>query len=218
MPAPTAAILDIDGTLADTNYQHALAWYEAFRQQGITLALWEIHRHIGIGGDTFVAAITDEETEREHGDDLRAAHEALYLAQIDSVSLLAGARELIVDLKDAGREVVLASSATAQEADHYVDLLDARDLADGWTTSDDVEASKPAPDLVHAALEKLDADGAVLVGDTPWDVEAAAKADVETIAVLTGGFSEAELRDAGAVAVFRTIVELREGLGETPLG
>lgn len=218
MTPPPAAILDIDGTLADTNYQHAVAWYEAFRQQGVTLPLWRIHRHIGMGGDQFVAALAGDDAEEEIGDDVRAGHDALYLQQINNVSLLEGARELISDLKDSGRQVVLASSATAREADHYLDLLDARELADAWTTSADVEASKPSPDLVNAALEKLRTDSAVLVGDTPWDVEAAKRAGVETIAVLTGGFSEAELRDAGAVAVFQTIADLREHRSDTPLG
>jgi phosphoglycolate phosphatase-like HAD superfamily hydrolase len=112
----------------------------------------------------------------------------------------------------------LASSAKAQEVDHYLDLLEARELVDGWTTSADVERTKPEPDLVRAALDGLDSDEAVMVGDTPWDVEAAEKAGVPTVAVLTGGFSEAELREAGAVAVFTSIVELRRELGSTPLG
>jgi HAD superfamily hydrolase (TIGR01509 family) len=131
-----------------------------------------------------------------------------------------GARELIVSLRDRGHRVVLASSAKAEEVDHYLDLLDARDLADAWTTSADVEQTKPAPDLVQAALEHVDEDpgSAVMVGDTPWDVRAAADAGVETITVITGGFSEQELTEAGAVAVFESVAELGERLGETRLG
>src|SRR5690606_22843726 len=106
----------------------------------------------------------------------------------------------------------------AQEVDHYLDLLDARELVDGWTTSADVEATKPEPDLVEAALEKLGTREAVMVGDTPWDVEAAARAGIETVAVLTGGFSEQELREAGAAAVFDSIVALRREVRATPLG
>jgi HAD superfamily hydrolase (TIGR01509 family) len=132
--------------------------------------------------------------------------------------VLDGARELIEDLRAGGRKVVLASSAKEQEVDHYLDLLDARELVDGWTTSADVENTKPEPDLVHAALDQLGGGDAVMVGDTPWDVEAAEKAGVPTVAVLTGGFSEQELREAGAAAVFTSIVELREGLASTPLG
>ena len=127
-----------------------------------------------------------------------------------------GARELIVELKDRGGTIVLASSAKEDEVDHYLDLLEARDLADGWTSSADVEETKPEPDLVHAAIEKAGGGEAVMLGDTPWDVKAAKKAGVETVAVLTGGFSEQEVREAGAVGVFESIAELRERLDETP--
>jgi HAD superfamily hydrolase (TIGR01509 family) len=214
---PSAAILDIDGTLVDTNYQHAMSWYMALRQHDVVVPVWRIHRHIGMGGDQLVAAVAGDDVEERCGDDIRAAEGALYLATIQTASVLEGARELIEDLKAGGRKVVLASSAKAQEVDHYLDLLDARELVDGWTTSADVESTKPEPDLVHAALDQLGTGDAVMVGDTPWDVQAAEKAGVPTVAVLTGGFSEQELRDAGAVAVFTSIVELREGLGDTPL-
>ena len=213
-----AAILDVDGTLVDTNYQHALAWYRAFRQHDKLLPIWRIHRHIGMGGDQLVAALAGEDWDEEHGDDVRAAEKALYLALIEEVEPLEGARELIEDLKEQGHSVVLASSAKESEVDHYLDLLDARDLADDWTTSADVDATKPEPDLVKAAIEKAGEGDAVMVGDTTWDVEAAKRAGIETIAVLTGGFSEAELRDAGAGWVFESIQSLRERLGETPFG
>ena len=215
---PTAAILDVDGTLVDTNYQHTLAWYRAFRQHGIVLPIWRIHRHIGMGGDQLVESLAGEEVESEQGEDLRSAEKALYMALIDEVEPLAGARDLIVDLKDAGHSVVLASSAKPDEVDHYLDLLDARELVDGWTTSGDVEATKPEPDLVQAAIDKAGSDEAVMVGDSTWDCEAAKRAGIETIAVLTGGFSEQELRDAGASVVFESIEDLRKRLSETPLG
>ena len=215
---PPAAILDIDGTLVDTNYQHAIAWYLAFRQHDVVLPVWRIHRHIGMGGDQLVEALAGEKVEEELGDDIRSAEKALYLSSIQSTSPLEGARDLIEDLKDAGRKVVLASSAKEQEVEHYLDLLDARELVDGWTTSADVENTKPEPDLVVAALDKLGTREAVMVGDTPWDVKAARAVDVDTVAVLTGGFSEDELREAGAVAVFESIVSLRERISETPLG
>ena len=211
------AILDVDGTLVDTNYQHAIAWYRAFRQHGKLLPIWRIHRHIGMGGDQLVAALAGEEWDEEHGEDVRTAEKALYLSLIEEVEPLDGARGLIEDLKARGHTVVLASSAKANEIDHYLDLLDARDLADGWTTSADVEATKPEPDLVKAAVEKAGGGDAVMVGDTTWDVEAARRAGIETITVLTGGFSEAELREAGAGWVFESIEALRKGLGETPL-
>jgi HAD superfamily hydrolase (TIGR01509 family) len=212
------AILDIDGTLVDTNYHHTVAWYRAFRQNGIVLPLWRIHRHMGMGGDQLVASLTDEETEREKGDEIRSAEKALYMVFIEEVEPMKGSRELIVDLKERGHTVVLASSAKSTEVDHYLDQLDARDLADGWTTSADVEETKPEPDLVQAALDKAGAEDGVMIGDTPWDIEAAKRAGIETIAVLTGGFSRAELEEAGAIAVFESVAELRERLGETPLG
>jgi len=214
---PPAAILDIDGTLVDTNFHHAIAWYRAFKQHEIVLPIWRIHRHIGMGGDQLVAALCDDVTEEEQGDDIRTAEKALYFELIDEVRPLEGSRELIEDLKDRGHSVVLASSAKADEVEHYLDLLDARDLADDWTTSADVESTKPEPDLVKAAIDKAGDSDAVMVGDTTWDCEAAKRAGIQTVAVLTGGFSEAELRDAGAVAVFHSIEELRKALDDTPL-
>jgi HAD superfamily hydrolase (TIGR01549 family) len=215
---PPTAILDIDGTLVDTNYHHAIAWYRAFRQHGVVLPIWRIHRHIGMGGDQLVAALAGDELEAEKGDDIRDAEKALYLALIEEVEPMEGARDLIVDLKESAHVVVLASSAKEDEVEHYLDLLDVRELANAWTTSADVAATKPKPDLVQAAREKAGGGDAVMVGDTPWDVKAAARAGVETIAVVTGGFAEAELREAGACSVFESVEELRQRLGETPLG
>jgi HAD superfamily hydrolase (TIGR01509 family) len=215
----TIAILDIDGTLVDTNYQHALAWYRAFHQADIILPVWRIHRHIGMGGDQLVAALTDDETEEEHGDEIRTAEKVLYMELIGEVEPMEKSREFIEQLKARGHTVVLASSAKQDELDHYLDVLDARELADEWTSSADVEETKPQPDLVQSALKKVggDADDAVMVGDTPWDVEAAKRVGVGTIAVRTGGFGADELREAGAVALFESVAELVEKLGETDL-
>ena len=215
---PSAAILDVDGTLVDTNYQHAIAWFQAFRQSDCHLPIWRIHRHIGMGGDQLVEALAGTEFDSEHGDEVRAAEKARYLATMPTVEPLGESRELIEDLKEQGRQVVLASSAKSTEIEHYLDLLDARDLADHWTHSSDVEETKPEPDLVVAALDKLGTKDAVMVGDTPWDVEAARRAGIETVCILTGGFSRAELEDAGAVAVFESVAELRQRIGDTPLG
>ena len=131
-------------------------------------------------------------------------------------SALDGARDLIVDLKERGFTVVLASSSPEKEIDHWLDLLDARELADDWTMNDDVEATKPEPDLVRAALDKAGADEAVMVGDTPWDIEAARQLEIATATVITGGFSEQELREAGAAAVFDSLLELRRHLDDPP--
>jgi len=213
------AVLDIDGTLVDTNYHHAIAWFRAFRAHRIVLPIWRIHRHLGMGGDQLVEALTDAGTERELGDEIRDAETERYMELIDEVETMDGSRELIEELKRRGHTVVLASSAKQDEVDHYLELLGGRGLADAWTTSADVEATKPAPDLVSAALERAGAtsDDAVMVGDTPWDVEAARRAGVGTLAVLTGGFSEQELRDAGAVEVFESVAELGGALDRTPL-
>jgi HAD superfamily hydrolase (TIGR01509 family) len=212
-----AAILDVDGTLVDSNYHHAIAWYRAFREQGLTPPVWRVHRHIGMGGDQLVAAVAGREVERSSGDAIREAEKRLYGELIDEVSPFDGARELLAALKDRGHTVVLASSAKEDEVERYLDLLEARELADAWTTSADVEQTKPDPDLVAAAMRAAGDLSAVMVGDTTWDVEAAARAEVKTIAVLSGGFSEAELRAAGAVAVFESPRELREHLDTTPL-
>jgi HAD superfamily hydrolase (TIGR01509 family) len=217
----TVAILDIDGTLVDTNYQHALAWYRAFRRHGIVLPVWRIHRHLGMGGDQLVGALTDERTERERGDRIRDTESDLYRALIDEVETMDSSRELIEELKRRENTVILASSAKDWEVEHYLELLGARRVADGWTTSADVQATKPHPDLVHAALGRAgeaDPGDAAMVGDTPWDVIAADAAGVRTLAVLTGGFSRDELTEAGAVAVFESVAELCANLGDTPLG
>ena len=214
----SVAILDIDGTLVDTNYQHAIAWYRAFRAHGFVVQLWKIHRHIGMGGDQLVASLIGEEADKQHGDGIREAEKEAYLALIGEVAPLEGARELLLDLKQREHTIVLASSAKADEVEHYLDVLVARDLVDDWTTSADVERTKPKPDLVKAAMEKAGGDDAVMVGDSVWDCEAAKRAKVKTIAVLTGGFSRQELEEAGAAAVFDSIAELRRGLAKTPLG
>ena len=215
---PPAAILDVDGTLVDTNYQHAIAWYRAFHRHEIVLPVWRVHRHIGMGGDHMVSALAGDEAEVRKGDAIRDAESELYAELIEEVEPLEGAARLVRDLKGRGHAVVLASSAKQGEVDHYLDLLDARDVVDGWTTSDDVDATKPEPDLIDVAVERAGGGEAVMVGDSTFDVEAAKRAGIETVAVRTGGFSEQELRDAGAVGVFGSIEELRRSLDDTPLG
>jgi HAD superfamily hydrolase (TIGR01509 family) len=216
---PRVAILDVDGTLVDTNYHHAIAWFRAFRRHFLTLQVWRIHRHIGMGGDQLVAALAGDEVEERLGDSIRDAESELYRELIGEVQAMEGSRQLIEDLKDAGNAVVLASSAKEWEVQHYLELLEAAEMVDAWTTSDDVERTKPEPDLVHAALEKVEGrpEEATLIGDTVWDVEAAHRAGVEALAVLTGGFSEQELSEAGAREVFTSVEELRQSLAETPL-
>lgn len=206
---PLIAILDVDGTLVDTNYHHALAWHRALRAHDRQVQMWKVHRHIGMGGDQILDALIGEEAAAEQGDAIRAAEAEAYGELIGEVEPMAGARELLEKLRVEKATTILASSAKQEEVDHYLDLLDARDLVDDWTTSADVERTKPHPDLVHAALDKAGAEGpAVMVGDSVWDVKAALAAEVPTLAVLTGGFSESELREAGATQVVESIGEL----------
>ncbi|HEX2070616.1 MAG TPA: HAD family hydrolase [Thermoleophilaceae bacterium] len=211
-------ILDIDGTLVDTNYHHALAWQRALREHGETVPAWQIHRHIGMGGDQIVTALAGEEFEQGHGDAVRETEGERYQELIDEVGLLPGARGLLVELRARGITTVLASSAKADEVDVYLDMLDARELVDDWTTSADVEATKPEPDLVRAALDKAGSDEAVLVGDSVWDCKAAARAGIPTVGVLTGGFSRAELLEAGATVVYESAAEVCAHLDEPPFG
>lgn len=204
-------VLDVDGTLVDTNYQHAIAWHRALRDHGYAVQVWEIHRHIGMGGDQLVTALIGEQGERSDGEAIRDAEGEAYGELIGEVQAMNGSTELLRELQGDGARAILASSAKAEEVEHYLDILDARDLVGGWTTAADVERTKPHPDLVHVALEKAGGGGpAVMVGDSTWDVKAAEAAGIPTLAVLTGGFAEAELREAGAVEVVKSIGELRK--------
>lgn len=216
MPEKPTIVLDVDGTLVDTNYQHAIAWHRAFRAHDFPVALWEIHRHIGMGGDQLVESLVGEEGEEEAGEELRDAHDEEYAKLIDEVEAMEGASELIAELDDLGATVILASSANEEELEHYVELLGAAERIAGATSAADAEETKPNPEIVQTALEKYGSGGpALMIGDSTWDVKAAKEAGVPTLALLTGGFPEAELREAGAVEVAESIAKLRErDLGE----
>ena len=220
MSSPRIAVLDVDGTLVDTNYQHALAWYRALRSLGETFPVWRIHRLIGMGGDRLPAALGGNDVEERIGDDARERWVEEFDRVIDEVAPLPGARELIHALRERGHRVVLASSGKAQHVDHSLDLLGVRDLAEAWTTSEDVESSKPAPDLLQVALKKLGqpADApSVMIGDSVYDVEAAKNAGMPAIVVRSGGFGDDELREAGALEVFDTPGDLADALDRLDL-
>ncbi len=213
------AILDIDGTLVDSNYHHVMSWGRALADHGWVVPLWRIHRAIGLGGDLLVEHVAGKEAEQRSGAAVRESEGRRYFELIDEVQPLDGARDLVLELKRAGHAVVAASSAKPEEVEHYITLLGASELVDSWTSAGDVEDAKPAPDLVQVAMDKAEGDeDAILIGDSVWDVEAAARAGIPTLAVLTGGYSEAELLEAGAQAVFGSVRELVDRLGETPLG
>ncbi|WP_432561432.1 HAD family hydrolase [Kineococcus sp. SYSU DK003] len=212
---PDTAILDVDGTLVDTNYQHALAWYRAFRRFDLTLPVWRLHRAIGMGGDQLVPAVAGEEFEAAHGDAARDAWTEEFDPLLPEVRPFDGARDLLVELGRRGWTVVLASSGQPQHVDAFLDLLDARDVVAGWTTSQDAESTKPAPDLLQAALQQVSGHAGVVLGDSAWDCEAAQNASMPSVAVRTGGFSVEELTGAGAGSVFDSLRELLEGLDGT---
>jgi phosphoglycolate phosphatase-like HAD superfamily hydrolase len=212
-----AVLLDLDGTLVDTNYHHGIAWFRAFRAHGIVLPLWRIHRHVGMGGDLLVPALVGDARDAEIGDQVREAHGERYDELVGEVEPLEGAHALLETLKERGHEIVLASSSQGKYLDHYLDLLDAHELIDAATTADDVETSKPAPDLVQVAKERARTRALAMLGDSPWDIEAAHGADLPCVALLTGGYSERELLDAGAERVFESLPALCEGLDETSL-
>ncbi len=216
--SPPAVVLDVDGTLVDSNYQHALSWHRAFAQHGCAVPAWRTHRAIGMGGDMLVPALAGEEWDAEHGDDVRAAESTLFGELIDRVAPLPGARAFLELLGLRGHAVVLSSSAKAHELEHYLDLLGARELVQAWTTSADVEQTKPEPDVVHAGLDKLGKpERAVMVGDSVYDVVAAGRADLPTIALLTGGFGAGELEAAGAAQVLDDLPALIRQIDETAL-
>jgi len=210
---PGAVLFDLDGTLVDSNYQHALAWYRAFRDGGIVLPLWRIHRCIGMGGDQMVPALIGDAKDRELGDELRAAEKVRFEEMLDEIEPLAGAHQLLVDLHTRGYELILASSSPEEYLDRYLDLLDARDLVAAATTAQDVEATKPAPDIIETAKAKARQHALMVIGDSPWDIQSAGRAGMSCVSLLTGGYSERELLGAGAEAVFESLIELRAHLG-----
>ncbi|RKT56274.1 HAD family hydrolase [Saccharothrix australiensis] len=209
-------VLDVDGTLVDTNYHHAVAWFRAFRRFDITVPTWRLHRAIGMGGDKLVAAVAGQRVEDEHGDGLRQAWEAAFEPMLAEIRPLEGAHRLVTAALEQDFTVVLASSGKRHHVDHYVKLLDVSGVV--TTSSDDVEKSKPAPDLIEVALSRVDAEGrAVVIGDSVWDCDAAGRAGLPVVAMRTGGFGEAELREHGASAVYEELDQLRADLTDLPM-
>jgi membrane protein len=205
-----AVLFDIDGTLVDSNEQHVNAWAFAFREEGHPQELDDIRAQIGKGGDLLVpallpdvdAAVRKRISER-HGDHFKAMY-------LDSVRVFDGAAELIERVHTSGRNVVLASSANQDELEHYVELLAVKPLITATTSIDDVETSKPEPDIFGVALEKVGVEpsNAIVVGDTIYDVDAALRAGIATVGVTSGPFDERQLKEAGAIAVFADVASI----------
>jgi len=215
--AGRAVILDVDGTLVDNNYQHALAWHLALRREDVVVPLWRVHRAIGLGGDKIIAHLAGDDVEERRGDEVREHESEIFGSMRDEVVAIGGATDFVRGLKDRGLTVILASSGDEEDVEHFIDLLEVREVADDWTTSDDVDGSKPEPDLVEVAVEKAGGVPAVMVGDTIWDVIAAERAGLETIGVLSGGFPEADLREAGAIAIYDSVADLHRELDDSPI-
>jgi len=207
-------VLDIDGTLLDSTYHHTLAWQRALRRYGYDVPCARIHPQIGLGGDRLVAAAAGDDAELRHGDEIRSAWEEEYDGMLDEPDLLPGARELLDALRDRGVHVVLASSAIPRHAERAFRLLDAEHSVDAATTADDAEESKPDPELLEAAIARVRGTSSVLVGDSVWDVQAARRAGIPTISVLSGGVPEDLLRAAGAAWVFEDPADLLAHLDE----
>lgn len=208
------ALLDIDGTLLDSTYHHTLAWSRAFAAVGEPIALYRIHRLIGMGGEKLVAALLDEETQARLGEEVKDRWQREYDELIGETRLLPGAQALLDRMRGLGLEVVLASSSIPEHAEHALRALGAAGRADAWTTAADADESKPHPELLEKALERVGGSRAVMVGDAVWDVEAAARAGIPTIGLRSGGIGAAELLDAGAVAVYDDPLDLLGHLEE----
>ncbi|GAB3438658.1 HAD family hydrolase [Phycicoccus ginsengisoli] len=201
-PAPgDTVIFDVDGTLVDSTYHHALAWHRAFKECSVDVPLWRVHRAVGMGADRLVAAVSDDSVERRHGDRLRALWEAAYDDLLPEVDPLPGAVDLVRRLHDRGFTVAVGSSGKPRHTDAALDSLGVRDLFAAVTTSEDAPESKPAADILRAALQAAGGSRAVVVGDTPYDVEAASALGAPCVAVRTGGFGADELQGAGGARV-----------------
>jgi HAD superfamily hydrolase (TIGR01549 family) len=215
-----AVFFDIDGTLVDSNEFHIAAWDQAYREAGIFIPREAIHAQMGKGADMLLPTLLPElsPAERDH---IAEHHGSIFRSRyLSLVKAFPGARDLIKSLHESGSKVLLASSSSKSEVDHYIKLLAVRDFLSGTATADDVSNSKPAPDIFACALAKVapfHSAECIAVGDTPYDVAAAAKCLIDTIAVRSGGFSETALKHAGAVATYLSVMELLERLPTSPL-
>lgn len=216
-----AVLFDIDGTLVDSNDLHVLAWQEAFARIGAVFDRQVVHDQIGKGADMLVPALLpdlDQSAQERLGEAHGSIFKERYLAQVKP---FARAHELLAHARARGQKVVLASSASQSELSHYLELLDARELVDATTCSDDVQHTKPAPDIFATALAKLQGIGAseaMVVGDTPYDIEAAAKSGIAAVGLRSGKFPDSALQQAGAVAIYDDAATLLARYTDSPLG
>jgi HAD superfamily hydrolase (TIGR01509 family) len=215
-----AALFDIDGTLVDSVDLHAQAWQEALVRFGKDVPYERIRSQIGKGGDQLLPVLLNEEELERFGEDLSEHRTGLYQRRyLPWVKSFPGARDLLARLKQNGMLVGLASSCKRMELGYYLRLVGGASLVDAATTADDAEESKPHPDVFLACLERLDLgpDQAVAVGDSPYDAEAAARAGIQTVGVLSGGFAQHDLEAAGCIAVYQDCADLLARLSSSPL-
>lgn len=206
-------ILDVDGTLMDSNYLHVEAWSQAFEEVGKRPVRAKIHREIGKGSDKLIPEFVEENEGAEITDDINSRHAEVYAEIQDKGHPLPGSEDLISHLHESGYAVWLATSADADEMENTIEELDADDKIAGIVSSSEADGSKPAPDIFDLTLKRAEAtaDEVVAIGDSIWDIQAAKDAGISTIAVLTGGaFSREELEEAGAIAVFEDCRDLLE--------
>jgi HAD superfamily hydrolase (TIGR01509 family) len=217
-PQPTV-LLDIDGTLVDTNYFQAVAWFRAFSQSGYQVAMVDVQRHIGLGSGELIDELVPQR-DKSRDDVLEAAHAEYYAGFYGIMKPFTCAQDLLRKLKELGVIVVLATSASPNELKALRNALEVEDAVDAVTSAKDVSEAKPEPDLLEAAMQQTgtDAKHAVMVGDTVWDIKAAGRAGVPCIAVLTGGISRQALEDAGAAAVYSDVQDLLKNLDDSPIG
>ena len=215
-----AVLFDIDGTLVDSNEEHITAWQTAFATIGKRFDRTVIHDQIGKGTDMLVPTLLPE-LDEDSGEALGEVHgRAFKTDYLDAIEAFPNARDLLAHVHGAGQQVVFASSASKEELDHYISLLDAHELVTATTSSDNVARTKPAPDIFAIALEKLaplSADEVVVVGDTPYDIEAAAKCGIAAIGLRSGRFSDDTLRGAGAVAHYDDVAHLLAEYDQSPI-
>lgn len=217
---PTAVIFDVDGTLIDFVPQHAKAWQDAFRDFGHDIPFEDLRRQIGKGGDLLMPVFLSEEIEEKSEALEKHRSQILKDRYLPTIKGLPQVRALVERLQADGKQLVLASSARGDELQTYKKIADIEDLIKTETSSDDAEESKPNPDIFEAALERLDgieAADAIVIGDTPYDAEAASKAGVRTIGLLSGGWTAEELREAGCIATYRDPADLLAQYDSSPL-
>ena len=204
-------LFDVDGTLIDSTYHHAIAWARAFARHDLYPAVWRIQRSIGMGGDQLVPSLVGDDVEERLGEQLREAWGEEYEKLLPEVRAFDGVAEAVEAVKAKGYKVALASSGKEEFTDAALEKMGlTRDDVDAVTSSDDAENSKPEPDILEAALEAAGGTRGILVGDATWDVESASRMSMATDGVRTGGFSAAEMREAGAVAIFDSITDMRD--------